>query len=107
MYFILLYLVITYRGGLDAAAYGGRFYISTLPLFTILFAFTLKIIKDKWNYRIAIVVVFLFAMINIVSIMSFVLFEKEVNSGKKRGLEEQTQEKLDLILKQRVNLDSK
>ena len=107
IYFILQYLVITYHGGWDAAAYGGRMYISTLPLFTILFAFTLKIIKDKWNYRIAIVVVFLFAMINIVSIMSFVLFEKEVNSGKKRGLEEQTQEKLDLILKQRVNLDSK
>jgi len=99
IYFILQYLVITYHGGWDAAAYGGRMYISTLPLFTILIAFALKAIKDKWNYKNAIIVASLFAIINIISITSFVLFEKEVNSGKKRGLEEHTQEKLEQLIK--------
>ncbi len=36
----------------------------------------------------------LFIMINVLSIGSFVLLEKEVNSGKRRGLEEHTLIKL-------------
>jgi len=93
-FFILQYILITFQGGWEAAAYGGRMYISTLPLFTILLAFALKLIKQKWSMKLATSIVILFSIVNMLSIASFVLFEKEVNSGRKRGLEEQTQEKV-------------
>ncbi|OGM26692.1 hypothetical protein A2962_05330 [Candidatus Woesebacteria bacterium RIFCSPLOWO2_01_FULL_39_61] len=97
--FILQFLLITFQGGWDAPSYGGRMYISTLTFFAVLIAYTLNWIKQKWNFKIAVVVVIFFVILNIISITSFVLFEKEVNSGRKRGLEEQTQQKLEQLLK--------
>ena len=74
-------------------------YISTLPLFTILIAYFLKWIKEKWNYKYAVLTVAFFTILNLISIASFVLFEKEVNSGQKRGLEEQTQQRIEALIK--------
>lgn len=97
-FFLLQFIVITFQGGWEAPAYGGRMYISTLPLFTILIAYTLKIIKQKWNFKYALFLVATLSILNFTSITSYVLFEKEVNSGRKRGLEENTQQKIERII---------
>lgn len=99
IFFVLQFTVITFQGGWEAPAYGGRMYISLLPLFSILIGYTLKIIKQKWSIKYALFIVVIFSILNFASIASYVLFEKEVNSGQKRGLEEQTQEKLNSLIK--------
>lgn len=98
LYFILQFIVITVQGGWVAPAYGARMYISSLPFFSVMLSFVLKKIKMKYNFQTVKLIVIIFSIINIVSISSFVLFEKEVNSGKKRGLEEHTQEKVEKII---------
>lgn len=96
-YICLQFLLITYQGGWRDAAYGGRMFISILPLFTILLALTLQAISQKWQFKFAILTVIAFSLLNIISITSFVLFEKQVNSGLKTGLEEPTLERLHQI----------
>lgn len=101
-FFVLQYLLITFQAGWVASSYGGRMYISSLPFFAILLGYTLKSIQQKWNYRYSMLIVILFSVINLISIFSFVLLEKEVNSGKKRGLEEHTQQKVERLIEKYI-----
>jgi hypothetical protein len=89
-FLIPTYLLVSLQGGWSAPAYGGRMYISNLPFITILLALLFSKIKP----RIAVIIIMIFFIINSLSIGSFVLLEKEVNSGKRRGLEESTVIKL-------------
>jgi hypothetical protein len=93
-YFLLQFILTALLRYWNGPAYGARAYISTLPFFAVLIAYFLKAVSVKFGYKSAIVVVSAFALINAISIFSFVFFEKEVNSGVKRGLEEKTQIKV-------------
>ena len=94
VYLALSFILITYQGGWMDPAYGGRMYISNFPLFAILLTGLLKFIREKYSMRYVYNLVGFFFVLNALSIGSFVLFEKEVNSGQRRGLEEQTLQRL-------------
>ena len=91
LFFAAQVALIAIQGGWSSAAYGGRMYISTLPMFVVL----LTVLINK----LPRVLLWGLVILNFVSIGSFVLFEKEVNSGRKRGLEEHTLEKIELFLR--------
>ncbi|MDQ3008520.1 MAG: hypothetical protein M3Q81_02900 [bacterium] len=69
-FFICQYLVISWQGGWAAAAYGGRMYISSLPLFAVMMgAFQDKVLTHKaFKYGL-----FCAILINAVSIVIFML----------------------------------
>ena len=94
IYLVLSFVLITYQGGWMDPAYGGRMYISNFPLFAVLLTGLFKFIQEKYSMKFVYALVGFFVVLNSVSIGSFVLFEKEVNSGQRRGLEEQTLLKL-------------
>lgn len=98
-YFLVQFVMITFHGGWSAAAYGGRMYISTLPLFAILLGYLFKKVRERWNLRLVFIIVGFFSILNMVSIASFVFLEKEVNSGRKRGLEEHTVQKIERLFR--------
>ena len=85
-FLIPTYILISLQGGWSASAYGGRMYISNLPFVAVLLSLLLSKIKPQLTKAIILI----FFIINVLSIGSFVLLEKEVNSGKRRGLEEHT-----------------
>ncbi len=89
------FLAISFYGGWAAPAYGARMYISSLPFIAVLLAVWFKKLSPKF-YRSFII---FFFIINMTSLTSFVFFEKEVNSGRKRGLEENTVIKLQQLIK--------
>jgi hypothetical protein len=103
-FFFTQLIVITLHGGWSAAAYGGRMYTSSLPFFAISLSYLLIRIQKKWDNKILFYFSAFFVILNIISAMSFVLFEKEVNSGKKRGLEEHTQKRVENIIRKYINL---
>ena len=94
IFFIITWIIISLQGGWTAAAFGGRMFISTLPFFAVI----LSLIFTRLPPKITAWIVFVFFLINLVSIGSFIFREKEVNSGRKRGLEERTVQKLHLLL---------
>ena len=100
IYFLLQFALVTFLRYWNGPAYGARAYISTLPLFIILIAFSIKIISQKFRLKTAMFVISFLAVLNLASITSFILFEKDVNSGLKRGLEEKTQIKVDGMVRQ-------
>jgi hypothetical protein len=100
IYFLLQFTLVTFLRYWNGPAYGARAYISSLPFFAILFAHFVNIIRRKFSFKSAFTVISLLAVINIVSISSFILFEKDVNSGLKRGLEEKTQIKVNGMVEQ-------
>jgi len=99
IYFLIQFALVTLLRYWNGPAYGARAYISTLPLFAILIGYSIKVFSQKFSFKLAVAVVSFLAILNIISISSFVLFEKDVNSGLKRGLEEKTQIKVDGIIK--------
>lgn len=86
LFLIPTYVLISVEGGWSAPAYGGRMYISNLPFLASLLALAFTKIKP----RLVVSIIVMFFVINSLSIASFVLLEKEVNSGSRRGLEEGT-----------------
>ncbi|MDA1079154.1 MAG: hypothetical protein O2840_00465 [bacterium] len=97
VFFCLQYAIIVLQGGWKAAAYGGRMYISTLPLFMVLLAEFIRWIATKYSNRAALLILGFFTFLNIVSIASFVLLEKEA-SGNSRGVELYTLERIERLL---------
>ncbi len=85
-FLIPTYLLISLQGGWKAAAYGGRMYISVLPIVAVLLAH----LFSRWKYKFALSLVVVLAVINIVSMTIFVVYEKETSSPHKRGLEPST-----------------
>lgn len=97
IFFWLQYAIIVLQGGWKAAAYGGRMYISTLPFFLILLVQLLAWIEKKYSRKIVWLFVSFFVSLNILSIGSFVLFEKEAsNNGS--GIERYTVERIEEII---------
>jgi hypothetical protein len=94
IFFIISWIIISLQGGWTAAAFGGRMFISSLPLFAVLLGF----IFSRFSPKLSKSIVLIFFILNIFSIGSFIFLEKEVNSGHKRGLEEHTVRKLHLLL---------
>jgi hypothetical protein len=93
-FFLASLVLITFQGGWHDAAYGGRMFISSLPFFAVLLAFLLRKISTRFRPAFSYLLIFFFFLTNVISIFNFVFFEKEVNSGKKTGLEEHTIRKL-------------
>ena len=100
IYFLLQFALVTFLRYWNGPAYGARAYISTLPFFVILIAYSIKTISRKFSFKLAVAVISVLAVINMVSISSFILFEKDVNSGLKQGLEEKTQIKVNGMVQQ-------
>lgn len=93
IFFFSQYLVTSFQGGWKAAAYGGRMYISSLPFFLVLIAKLLEWVTKKYSNRSKWLLISFFISLNILSMLSFTLFEKEAsNNG--RGTEIYTDEKI-------------
>jgi len=98
LYFFMQFTLTVSLGYWFGSSYGARAYTSSLPFFSVLIAYFLKYLKQKFSFKFATIVIFLLTLLNMISLSSFVLFEKDVNSGQKRGLEEKTQLRInDLI----------
>ncbi|PIY80919.1 MAG: hypothetical protein COY80_00725 [Candidatus Pacebacteria bacterium CG_4_10_14_0_8_um_filter_42_14] len=93
IFFFFQYVVISTQGGWQAAAYGGRMYISSLPFFLALLAEFIVFLSKKYSYKNMLIVAGFFIIINIFSIFSFVLFEKEASGGQ-HGTEDYTARKI-------------
>ncbi|HYD35199.1 MAG TPA: hypothetical protein VD999_03985 [Vitreimonas sp.] len=80
MFFGLQVIVITLQGGWFAAAYGGRMYISSLVFFAVVLAKMLQHLRQvRPSYSMILIGVFI--LLNIISVCSFVLFEKGAEGG--------------------------
>ncbi|PIR59937.1 MAG: hypothetical protein COU67_04100 [Candidatus Pacebacteria bacterium CG10_big_fil_rev_8_21_14_0_10_44_54] len=82
VFFCLQFVLISLQGGWSAAAYGGRMYISSLPFFLLLLAMLLSWLRQKFGKHMLFLVMSFFVCLNVLSIASFVLFEKGVNGGR-------------------------
>jgi hypothetical protein len=98
IHFLLLFALFCLVTYWNAPAYGARVYVSALPFFAVLIAYSIKAFAKKFSFRRAAAIIALLAAVNIASMLSFVFLEKEVNSGRKRGLEEKTQIKVNQII---------
>jgi len=92
--FIATYGLVTFQGGWQDPAYGGRMYLSLLPLFGVMLMIVFQQFVKRFDFRLLSILASLMILINCLSIGSFVLREKAVHSGEKRGLEEHTVLKL-------------
>lgn len=81
-------MLVIMQGGWQDAAYGARMFTANFPLLILSLGLLLKSFRIRFGLKSVAVVVGVLAIINIVSITSFVLLEKQVNSGQRRGLEE-------------------
>ncbi|KKQ43380.1 MAG: hypothetical protein US60_C0003G0024 [Microgenomates group bacterium GW2011_GWC1_37_8] len=97
IFFTLQYIVITLQGGWQAAAYGGRMYISTLPFFAFLLAEFLRELTLKYGKRLSLILVSVFILINLLNIAQFLLFEKQTE-GFSMGTEQRTKERLKYLI---------
>ena len=98
IFIFVQHILISFKGGWQAAAYGGRMYISTYPFFIILLSELLSYLQKKYSRKAAIIFATLFISLNIISAFSFVLFEKEASGGR-FGTEEHTSRKIQLLIK--------
>jgi hypothetical protein len=96
-FFVLQFLIITAQGGWEAAAYGGRMYISSLVFFGLVLG---KLLMQIGKKRIVFVYLFVsvFVVINFVSMALFILRDKGTEGGK-FGTEQRTKQRLENILR--------
>jgi hypothetical protein len=92
LFFIIQYVIITLQGGWHAAAYGGRMYISSLVFFAVLIGKLLAVLKEK-DIKYPIILISFFTILNMCSLVSFIVWEKGAESGRK-GLETRTLERI-------------
>lgn len=95
LFFLFQYLIISLQGGWKAAAYGGRMYISSLPFFAMILGSIFKRFTQQETVKI-ISILLLAICINVITIVSFILFTKDAQQGF-RGIELQTQERMNKI----------
>ncbi len=94
-YFVVQIIGIETYGGWPAASFGGRMYISSLPLFFLLSAVLFTKLKKNWLILISV----FFIVLNIFNILNFMLFQKQA-SGNSKGLEQTTRLKIERFLRQ-------
>lgn len=94
-YFVMQILIVELQGGWQAAAYGGRMYLTSLPFFLILLASFIE--KTRTHKQLAPVAFgcCMLAIIQCISIGHFIFFEKGTESGR-QGIEQRTIERLRL-----------
>jgi len=97
IFFTLQYIMITLQGGWQAAAYGGRMYISTLPFFAFLLAGFLKTLTLRYGKRISLIMVSVFILLNLFNMARFLLFNKQTE-GVSLGTEQRTKERLKYLI---------
>lgn len=98
IFLFVQHILISFQGGWQAAAYGGRMYISTYPFFIILLGTLISYLQKKYYRNAAIIFATIFISLNIISAFSFVIFEKEASGGR-FGTEDYTSRKLQLLIK--------
>lgn len=98
IFFFFEFLLIVIQEGWKAAAYGGRMYISLSPFFLVLIAKLLQWIELKYSNSAKWLFIIIFISINILSMFSFILFEKEA-SDNHRGTEKYTFERIIKFIK--------
>lgn len=99
LFFLIQYVIITIQGGWVAAAYGGRMYISSLVFFALLLSEFLIALNKKYSYFVVVSVCSFFVLLNILSIGSFILLEKQTSNGKP-GIESSTIKRVERLFKQ-------
>lgn len=80
-FFFIQWFIVSLQGGWKAAAYGGRMYISSLPFFIVLVAKFTTTLTDNKKAWLAWSLLSFFVSLNVISIISFVLLEKETASN--------------------------
>lgn len=99
VYFLLQIFIIARHGGYMGSSYGGRMYISSTLLFTVLLSWLLTYsLKHEICRKIIILCTILLVVFNMISITNFVLFSKEASGGQ-RGLEKSTKERIEKLIK--------
>jgi hypothetical protein len=75
-FFLLQAAIITIQGGWQAAAYGGRMYISSLPFFALVLVLLAKWLSQRtlgWVLPLALLV---FSALNVISMGIFVVYDR-------------------------------
>lgn len=96
-YFITQHLIIAFFGGWISASYGGRMYISTMPLFFLLAAKFYDLSRQKYTVKIITIASCVFILLNMASIFSFMVLEK-YNTSNTRGIEKDTKIRIERII---------
>jgi hypothetical protein len=78
LFFLFQYLIISLQGGWKAAAYGGRMYISSLPFFAVILGSIFRQFPKQQSVKI-ISVLLLAVCINVITIVTFILFTKDAH----------------------------
>lgn len=92
-FFVLQYGIITVHTGWQAAAFGGRMFISSLPFFAVLLALLLEKLKERNATTKLILFVLLVIVVNFWQMGNFILFGKGAEGGK-IGTEERTLQRI-------------
>lgn len=96
-FFLMQYVIITAQGGWEAAAYGGRMYISSLVFFgPVLGKFLLQMSKKSWVAVYLFVAIFI--LINFFSMAVFILRDKGAEGGI-HGTEQRTIQRVEKYFK--------
>jgi len=89
VFFLIQYLIISLHGGWRAAAYGGRMYISTYPIFALFLAELINLIDNKFGRRFALFTMCCFVILNLSTMYNFIMYKKQTE-GESSGTELRT-----------------
>lgn len=95
IFFLINYLIVTLHGGWNVAAFGARMYSSTLVLVVWGLAELFKLF-NKHRVKMIIILFVIFSFVNVVSMISFVLYGKGTEAGKS-GTEQRTLQRIEMI----------
>ena len=96
LFFLMQFVIITIQGGWEAAAYGGRMYISSLVFFGLVLGKLLLSFRKKSQVAVYLFVA-IFVVINFLSMAVFILRDKGAEGGT-YGTEQRTIQRLEKFL---------
>jgi hypothetical protein len=96
-YLLLNIVLIAMQGGWRDAAYGGRMFISLMPLFALFIAEVFNRMDILGYQKLPAILVSLCFLLNVASAAHFVLYEKQAQNETGKGLEQKTQQRIETI----------
>lgn len=99
LFFIMQFIIVTAQGGWEAAAYGGRMYISSLVFFGLILGKLLLQISRKSMVAVY-VFISMFIVSNFFSMLVFILRDKGAEGGN-HGTEQRTIQRIESLFKVR------
>jgi hypothetical protein len=97
IFFLTQFVIITFQGGWEAAAYGGRMYISSLVFFGLVLGKFLLSFRKKSRGAVYLFVA-IFVVINFLSMAVFILRDKGAEGGT-YGTEQRTIQRMEKFFK--------